>query len=57
VQLAQELALAEKSLAEFEKVREDALRELAVELEQCEKRGYLEMLREDFAILQAEVLK
>jgi prefoldin subunit 5 len=57
LQLDKELRLAEKSLAEFEKFKDDGLKELALELDQCEKRGYLEMLREDLALLQAEVVK
>jgi hypothetical protein len=48
-----ELALAEKSMQEFTKYRDDAIAALNAELGQCENRGYIDMLKQELSALQA----
>jgi hypothetical protein len=55
IELTQELTIAEQSIAAFEKYRKETLEALNGELMQCEKKGYLEMLREELHALQTEL--
>jgi chromosome segregation ATPase len=56
-EIAQQLRIADASMKEFEAHREEAVGALQQELMQCEKTGYIAMLREELAALQADAAK
>jgi hypothetical protein len=56
-ELHRQLALAERSMQEFAKYRDDVLAALNAELAQCEKRGYIDMLKQELDALQAELAR
>jgi hypothetical protein len=56
-ELADQLRVADTSIKEFEAHRDEAIAAFQQELMQCEKTGYIEMLREELAALQAEAAK